>query len=102
MAKGRSRRRDAAPAPPAASDSDRVIDAALAGIARYGWRRLSLADVAAEAGLPILRVYRLFSSKPAILRGFFRRSDEAVLAVPPEGEPDERPRDRAFDLLMRR
>jgi AcrR family transcriptional regulator len=87
---------------PPPSDSDRIIDAALAGIARQGWRRLSLADIATEAGLPILRVYRLFSSKPAILRGFFRRIDEAVLAAPPEGEPDERPRDRVFDLLMRR
>src|SRR5438552_3879985 len=102
MAKGRSRRRDAAPAGPAPSDSDRIIDAALACIARQGWCRLSLADIAAEAGLPILRVYRLFSSKSAILRGFFRRIDEAVLAAPPEGEPDERPRDRVFDLLMRR
>src|SRR5229473_2570667 len=102
MAKGRSRPRNAAPAQPAPSDSDRIIDAALACIARQGWRRLSLADIAAEAGLPILRVYRLFSSKPAILCGFFRRIDETVLAAPPEGEPDERPRDRVFDLLMRR
>ena len=102
MAKGRSRRGDDAPAAPAPSDSDKIIDAALACIARQGWRRLSLADIAAEAGLPILRVYRLFSSKPAILCGFFRRIDEAVLAAPPQGEPDERPRDRVFDLLMRR
>ena len=58
--------------------------------------------VAAEAGLPILRVYRAFPSKPAILAGFFRRIDEAVLAVPVEAEADERPRDRVFDLLMRR
>jgi len=100
MAKGRSQRRGAAP--PAPSDSDRIIDAALACIARQGWRRLSLADIAAEAGLPILRVYRLYSSKPAILCRFFRRIDEAVLAAPLEGEPDERPRDRVFDLLMRR
>jgi AcrR family transcriptional regulator len=74
----------------------------LACIARQGWRRLSLADIAAEAGIPILRVYRVFSSKPAILCGFFRRVDEAVLAAPLDSEPDERPRDRVFDLLMRR
>jgi AcrR family transcriptional regulator len=105
MAKGRSRRANgggAARAGPAPSDSDRIIDAALACIARQGWRRLSLADIAAEAGLPILRVYRMFQSKPAILRGFFRRVDEAVLAAPLDSEPDERPRDRVFDLLMRR
>jgi len=84
------------------NDSDRIIDAALARIAQDGWRRLSLAAVAAEAGLPVLRVYRNFGSKQAILCGFVRRIDEAVLAEPPPAEDDERPRDRLFDLLMRR
>jgi len=105
MAKGRSRRANssgAARTAPAPSDIDRIIDAALACIARQGWRRLSLADIAAEAGLPILGVYRVYSSKPAILCAFFRRVDEAVLAAPLDSEPDERPRDRVFDLLMRR
>ena len=58
--------------------------------------------IAAEAGLPILRLYRAFPSKPAILAGFTRRIDEAVLAVPVEAEADERLRDQVFDLLMRR
>ena len=61
------------------------------------WRRSPT-----EAGLPILQVYRAFPSKPAILCAFFRRIDEAVLATPVEAEADERPRDRVFDLLMRR
>src|SRR5881227_2544991 len=102
MAKGRSRRRDAVPAGPAPSDSDRIIDAALACIARQGWRRLSLADIAGEAGLPILQLYRMYHSKTAVLCGFFRRIDETVLAQPLDSAPDERPRDRVFDLLMRR
>jgi len=54
------------------------------------------------AGLPILRIYRTFGSKQAILRGLYRRVDEATLAEPPAAEPAERPRDRLFDLLMRR
>jgi AcrR family transcriptional regulator len=89
-----------------ANDRDRIIDATLRLIAREGWRRLAMAAIAAEAGLPILAVYRAFPSKPAILRGFFQRIDEAVLAAPLEVEAaedaDERPRDRVFDLLMRR
>jgi len=84
------------------SDADRIIDAALALIPTEGWRGLSLAAIAAAAGLPILQVYRLFRSKQAILGGLFRRIDEIVLADPPAPEPDERPRDRLFDLLMRR
>ena len=84
------------------SDADRIIDAALARIASDGWRHLSLAAVADAAGLPILRVYRTFGSKQAILRGLYRRVDEAALAQPPPSEPAERPRDRLFDLLMQR
>jgi AcrR family transcriptional regulator len=84
------------------SEADRVIDAALARIPIEGWRRLSLASIAAAAGLPILRVYRNFHSKQAILCAFLRRIDEAVLAEPPPPEEGERPRDRLFDLLMRR
>jgi len=86
----------------ARSDADRIIDAALTRIASDGWRHLSLAAVADAAGLPILRVYRTFGSKQAILRALHRRVDEAALAQPPPAEPAERPRDRLFDLLMRR
>ena len=86
----------------AASEADRIIDAAFAKISNDGWRRLSLAAVADAAELPILRVYRNFPSKQAILCGFFRRIDEAVLAEPPAPEEGEHPRDRLFDLIMRR
>jgi AcrR family transcriptional regulator len=109
MAKGRpapgngaSSRSPAAPAAGPGDERDRIIGAMLACIARQGWRRLSLADIAAEAGMPILQLYRMYHSKTAILCGFFRRIDEAVLAAPLDSEPDERPRDRVFDLLMRR
>src|SRR5579862_224645 len=78
----------------AASEADRIIEAALARIAVEGWRSLSLASVAAAAGLPLLGVYRCFSSKQAILCGFLRRIDEAVVTDPPAAEEDERPRDR--------
>src|SRR5579885_3528604 len=86
----------------APSDADRIIDAAFARIAETGWRRLSLAAVAAEAGLPIVRVYRTFSSKTAILLAWMRRIDDAVLAAAPAPDEAERPRDRVFDLVMRR
>ena len=111
MAKGAQRaggaargRRDLGPnggvEPP--DEARRIVEAALARLAQDGWRRLSLAAIAEEAGLPILRVYRNFRSKQAILAGFMRRIDETVLAEPPPAEGDERPRDRLFDLLMRR
>jgi AcrR family transcriptional regulator len=88
--------------PPPIPDRDRVINAMMSLVAEQGWRRLSISAIAAEAGVPLLQLYREFSGKPAILGAFFRRIDEEVLAVPVEPEPDERPRDRVFDLLMRR
>jgi AcrR family transcriptional regulator len=102
MAEGRRRRGGGNGARAAASEADRIIDAMLALTERQGWRAVSLAAVADEAGLPILQVYRLFPSRTAILCGLFRRIDEAVLAAPLEAAADERPRDRVFDLLMRR
>jgi AcrR family transcriptional regulator len=93
------RRRNGGSSP---SQSDRIIEATFALLPTEGWRRLSLAAIASRAELPVLQVYRVFRSKQAILCGFFGRVDEAVLADPPPAESDERPRDRLFDLLMRR
>lgn len=84
------------------ADSDRVIDALLALVVAGGWRSVSLAAVAEETGLSVLQVHRLFPSRAAILIGFVQRIDGVALAAPLDAEPDERPRDRVFDLLMRR
>lgn len=86
----------------ARSEADRIIDATLARVTSEGWRHLSLAAIADAADVPLLRVYRAFGSKQEILRGLYRRVDEAALAELPPSEPEERPRDRLFDLLMRR
>ena len=102
MAKTGGRSRRGQNADPSWADADRIIDAALALVPTEGWRGLSLAAIADRAQLPILQVYRIFRSKQAILRGLYRRIDEIVLAEPPTAEADERPRDRLFDLLMRR
>src|SRR5205807_10157613 len=109
LAKGRSQQPggNGPPHPASAAkteldDRDRIIDAALACISRRGWRRLSLAEIAGGAGVPILRVYRMYHSKAAVLCDFFRRIDETVLAIPLDSAPAERPRDRVFDLLKRR
>ncbi len=77
-----------------------AVDCALALAAERGWRRVSLGDIAAAAKLPLAELYGLYPSRAAILAAFFRGIDEAVLA---QGKPEgETPRDRLFDLLMRR
>ena len=86
---------------PSGTAEDRLIAAALTLAARQGWRRIGLNDIAAEAGLKLHEVYALHRSKGAILRAFTRRIDRAVLegAAPDSGD---NPRERLFDILMRR
>ncbi|MEE8226979.1 MAG: TetR family transcriptional regulator, partial [Kiloniellales bacterium] len=64
---------------------DHVIDAALGLAAAGRWGDLSLAEIAEAAGLPISKVYPVFSSKQAILDAVSRRIDAAVLT---ESDPD--------------
>ncbi len=79
---------------------ERILDAALGLAARRGWRRTGLADIATEAGIGLDRLRSQFASKPAIVNGLIRRTDERVLALgAAEGSSA---RDRLFDVLMRR
>ena len=64
----------------------RVISAALDLAAGEGWRSVSMAAIAARAGLTLAQVHGAFPSKAAIVDGFFGRIDAQVLAG---GEGDE-------------
>ena len=81
---------------------DRILDAALAVAERDGWRKASLGAIAQEASVPLHELYREFRSRAAILRGLIARTDASVLAETPAADPDESPRDRLFEVLMRR
>ena len=95
-AKARAPRR--APAAPASKDP---IDAALELAALHGWRHVAMSDIVAAAGLALGDLYRLYPSRSALLRGFFQRLDVALLEDGP-AEADISPRDRLFDVVMRR
>ncbi|HEX3498740.1 MAG TPA: helix-turn-helix domain-containing protein, partial [Stellaceae bacterium] len=71
----------------------RIVDAALTLAAREGWRSVSLAAIAAEAGITVLQLYAVYRSKAAILDAFHRRIDAAALAGANAAD-GERPRDR--------
>ncbi|MBI3505313.1 MAG: hypothetical protein HY059_10750 [Proteobacteria bacterium] len=64
------------------------------------WAGIRLADVAAEAGLPMAELMRHATSKAALLAAFGRRIDAAMLAEPVDA--DGSVKDRLFDLIMRR
>lgn len=77
-----------------------VINAALALAAERGWRELALADIAERAQVPLAELIEHFPSKAAILNGYARQIDHHML----DGGTDtsESPRDRLFDVIMRR
>jgi AcrR family transcriptional regulator len=77
-----------------------IIAAALRLAADRSWREIPLADIAKEAGIGLIELYRLFPSKLAILDGLARQADAVVLAAPADAA--EPPHDRLFDVLMRR
>jgi AcrR family transcriptional regulator len=82
--------------------TDRLIDAALKLALERGWRQVTLADIARAAGASLAEAYRVLPSRSAVLDAFTRRIDAQVLSSDAVEEDSERPRDRIFDVLMRR
>ncbi|MGH6940315.1 TetR family transcriptional regulator [Hypericibacter sp.] len=77
-----------------------VVAAAMALAERQPWTRVTLGDIAEEAGLPLAALMLAFPSKTAVLTAFQRGIDRAVLQAGEVGEGSAR--DRLFELLMRR
>jgi AcrR family transcriptional regulator len=77
-----------------------AVEAALALAERGPWARVTLAEIAAEAGLSLAALMQEFPSKTAILGAFQRGIDRTVLEAGEVGEGSAR--DRLFELLMRR
>ena len=95
-------RRGGAASPTADSDVEaRIVDAALRLAARDGWRATGLSAIAAEAGVGLAAFYDRFPDKAALLAGVMRRVDRAMLAAD-DGGAEGSPRDRLFDVIMRR
>lgn len=96
--KPRTTQSGARPADPQAALRDALLRLTAAG----GWRDLSYAEIAKEAGLSLSAAYQAYPSKAAILMGIGRDIDARIFAGL-EGDPlDGSPKDRLFDLLMRR
>lgn len=80
---------------------DHIVTTAVDLAAEKGWRALTLADIAQAARVPISALYRHYPTKVDLLAGLGRMIDQAALSEALPGE-QESPRDRLFDLLMRR
>ena len=84
-------------------DRDRVVaEAALELAAERGWANVSLHDIALRTNVSLSELYKNYLSKESILDRFMRAIDEEVLRDLDEEDAEETPRDRLFDILMRR
>src|SRR5882757_9700759 len=98
----RERKSPSAPPPRGTSDRDKAIDALMALLAEHSFEEIGLAEVAGRAGIKLSHLRAEFGSTLAILGAHIKQIDGVVLDG---GDPDlaeENPRDRLFDVLMRR
>lgn len=90
-------------APPGHDETLRALaTAAMDLAAARGWRRVTLTAVAEQAGVPLGTLYRHARCRSDLLAAVARVADGAVLADAGGGAADESPRDRLFDVMMRR
>ena len=78
------------------------LDAALALIARDGWRAFSLPALAKAQGVPLGEIYRVYACRTAVLDQLGRRFDRSMLDLAAVELDEMSVRERLFELVMRR
>jgi AcrR family transcriptional regulator len=77
--------------PPSDPASERILDAALAHVAAYGMRRLTIDEVAARAHVGRMTVYRRFGDKESLLDALAVREARRCLAELDAASPPDAP-----------
>jgi len=80
---------------------DKIVEALLALLAEKPFETIGLAAVAEKAGVSLADMRGEFGSTFDMVAAFVRETDRKVLAGESE-DAEETPRDRLFDVLMRR
>ena len=86
----------------AKSERERVIEAFMALLAEKPFERIGFAEIAQRARVSLAELRGLFGSTLAILAAQVKETDRAVLAGADADMAEEPPRERLFDVLMRR
>jgi AcrR family transcriptional regulator len=88
----------------ASSDNarDKIIAAFLVLLAEKRFENIDLVEVAARAGLSLAEIRTEFASTLGIHAAHVKRIDRAVLSAGNADMAEESPRERLFDVLMRR
>jgi AcrR family transcriptional regulator len=93
----------AEPTPPrAGSDRDKAVAALMELLAEQSFEDIGLAEVAGRAGIKLSQLRAEFGSTLAILGAHIKQIDNIVLDGGDADMAEETPRDRLFDVLMRR
>ncbi len=97
----RERKAPTPPPPRGTSDRDKAVDALMALLAEHSFEDVGLAEVAGRAGLKLSQLRAEFGSTLAIYAAHIKDVDRSVLSGG-EDMTDESPRERLFDVEMRR
>jgi AcrR family transcriptional regulator len=84
------------------SDRDKIIAAFLELLAAKRIEQIGFAEIAEAAGVPLPQLRNEFASTLAILAAHIKSVDRAVLGADLTDVEEEPPRERVFDVLMRR
>jgi len=83
-------------------DRERIIDAFMALLAEKSFEQIGFAEIAARAAVSLAQLRGEFPSTLAMLAAHMKEIDRKVLAGIDADMAEEPPRERLFDVLMRR
>lgn len=95
----KSSARSAHAASPPGDTKSKLIAAALDLAASKGWRDLGMGEIAQAAGVSLGDAFAAFRTKAALLAGLSHQMSETVLSG---GDAEGSPREKLFELMMRR
>ena len=87
---------------PTEGDREKIIEAFMALLAERPFEELGFGDIAARAGVRLTQCRNEFGSTFDVLAAQVKATDRQVLASAAPDMAEEPPRERLFDLLMRR
>ena len=102
MARKTRRRLASRPAAVSGSNRDKAIAAFLSLLAEQPFEQIGMAQIATEAKLSLADLRAEFASTLAMLAAHIKEVDRQVLAGADKDMDEESPRERLFDVLMRR
>jgi AcrR family transcriptional regulator len=83
-------------------DRERIVEAFMSLLDEKAFEEVGLAETAERAGVSLAELRNAFASKLAILAAYLKEIDRQVLADVDADMAEEPPRERLFDVLMRR